>query len=1224
MDIYNKLYDEYDRAKKSNNVDEMDRIKLEVDKLSLPKTDSQFQPYPDHHDEDFSEIIYKKKEFHSNQLFLDTTGMEDSCGSEFSIKPHQSFLKNFITKESPYKSLLMYHGVGVGKTCSGLTIAENFRDPLSRKDKRIIVLSSKNIQIGWKKTIYDPDKSSYQCTGDTFTDSGANTNRQVNKLVKQYYEIMAYQSFSNFVTRMETRYSQALPKEEQEQGKIDCIRDYFSNRYMIIDEVHNIRDEQDTNMRETIKTIERVIKHSDNLRLVLLTATPMYNRVTEILWILNMMLLNDKRPTIDKKEVFDREGELTPEGEDLIKKKCRGYISYLRGENPMTFPIRLYPGQLDHYPSKNIISNKNNPTHNLVGGKIKEKDRLQFLDLFGSRMAQDKKSKKDGLQLQIYKRSIQELLDNNPDIDIEARGEVNPITDNIVLTQITDMVYPSEKANIDELSIDEFYGEKGLNNCMNRSGSRYSYKTKITNKYKGPIFDKDILPEFSCKIASIIESVDDSDGIVFIYTNYINSGTIPLQLALEHNGYKKHTGEPILKFPEWTKSADKYKTKREPISYAGKRRSEVSDRFIQGKYMVIDGSISKKLLQHQLKIVNSDDNKHGERIKIIIGTVVASEGLDFKRIRSVHILDPWLHLNRIEQTVGRSIRFCSHADLPGNEKNVLIYLHVTTLPKKGPETEQESIDVSIYRYAEKKSIEIGKVEDILKRNAVDRYLFRDINVIKKGSIQKVTMKSSLRSAKEVENVDPSDKPYSKVCSYLEDCDYNEEISGILNKDCRDIKDKKECNKGSRSSCKYSDSLKLCEYKLDEDTFIEQYSSTAIHNLKRKVGLLYKESYVYDLDSIMGLLREYGTYQDTMTYLAISEMIIHKFIVYDKHGNSGYLINSDSYYIFQPFLMGDEGIPLYYRMNLIHKQLRPITLPRLNEVIDVCDCNKVYSVDRIEDVYNKLSDDLARYQVDVDELGSNAFILNELKDIYKDMSSSDIIIVGYLFDRLLFEDKCKLMYGYLHMLEFKEFVIYDNLRKILQSYIIYRSIESEKNYYFNNELTDMKDVTIFGFVFSYNDKPCFYEYHAQEIMECNQLQLININKSLKRYSSTQHFKQFKKTTLNWGYTIRRTRKKDSVIECVLKFVQPSIKGKSETTKYPPGPGNVCIESSMGADKDYIKAIINEDYSELSPLLGILEEEDKDKKKNLCFLLELALRHNKTNSFFSYDKVWLKYK
>ena len=44
--------------------------------------------------------------------------------------------------------------------------------------------------------------------------------------------------------------------------------------------------------------------------------------------------------------------------------------------------------------------------------------------------------------------------------------------------------------------------------------------------------------------------------------------------------------------------------------------------------MVIDGSTNKKDLTEQLKVVSSKNNSNGERIKIILGTVVASEGLD--------------------------------------------------------------------------------------------------------------------------------------------------------------------------------------------------------------------------------------------------------------------------------------------------------------------------------------------------------------------------------------------------------------------------------------------------------------------------------------------------------------------------------------------------------------------------------------------------------------------
>ena len=59
---------------------------------------------------------------------------------------------------------------------------------------------------------------------------------------------------------------------------IETIESTFSNRVLVIDEVHNIRTEEgDIKSRDTIKYIELVIKYSKNLRLVLLTANPMYN-----------------------------------------------------------------------------------------------------------------------------------------------------------------------------------------------------------------------------------------------------------------------------------------------------------------------------------------------------------------------------------------------------------------------------------------------------------------------------------------------------------------------------------------------------------------------------------------------------------------------------------------------------------------------------------------------------------------------------------------------------------------------------------------------------------------------------------------------------------------------------------------------------------------------------------------------------------------------------------
>ena len=59
--------------------------------------------------------------------------------------------------------------------------------------------------------------------------------------------------------------------------------------------------------------------------------------------------------------MFDLDGNLTPYASEIIKTKCKGYVSYLRGENPITFPIRVTP---DDYNDKQCITS-NYPTKDL-------------------------------------------------------------------------------------------------------------------------------------------------------------------------------------------------------------------------------------------------------------------------------------------------------------------------------------------------------------------------------------------------------------------------------------------------------------------------------------------------------------------------------------------------------------------------------------------------------------------------------------------------------------------------------------------------------------------------------------------------------------------------------------------------------------------------------------------------------------------------------------------
>ena len=80
-----------------------------------------------------------------------------------------------------------------------------------------------------------------------------------------------------------------------------------------------------------------------------------------------------------------------------------------------------------------------------------------------------------------------------------------------------------------------------------------------------------------------------------------------------------------------------------------------------------------------LKNLTDEDNKNGEKIKVILISMTGSEGLDFKNLRQVHIMEPWYNLSLVEQIIGRAVRNCSHKQLPFKERNVEIFLYGTLL-----------------------------------------------------------------------------------------------------------------------------------------------------------------------------------------------------------------------------------------------------------------------------------------------------------------------------------------------------------------------------------------------------------------------------------------------------------------------------------------------------------------------------------------------------------------
>ena len=66
--------------------------------------------------------------------------------------------------------------------------------------------------------------------------------------------------------------SRLSDEKEIYKEKINLIKNDYSNRVLIIDEDNIRSDEKGKESRDTIQYIEMVIKYSDKLRLILLTA----------------------------------------------------------------------------------------------------------------------------------------------------------------------------------------------------------------------------------------------------------------------------------------------------------------------------------------------------------------------------------------------------------------------------------------------------------------------------------------------------------------------------------------------------------------------------------------------------------------------------------------------------------------------------------------------------------------------------------------------------------------------------------------------------------------------------------------------------------------------------------------------------------------------------------------------------------------------------------------
>jgi len=1193
LDDINNLY-----SKKCGNNKEQLKIE-EENRIALSKNPNQDEfLYPVLDDPNFNIKISQKKEFSDTKYDGEIYPVEKYSNilktAEYELLPQQAFVRNFLSFQTPYNSLLLFHGLGSGKTCSAIGVCEEMRDYLKQMGitKRIIIVASPNVQDNFKLQLFDERKlkeidgiwTMKGCLGNKLLKEINPTGmkglkkekviQHVKNLINSSYSFQGYLQFSNEIVRKSGN------QGDSAETKIRNLEYEYSDRLIVIDEVHNIRISDDNENKNVAKNLMYLVSVVTNIRLLLLSATPMFNSYKEIVWLLNLMNMNDRRGIISVSDIFDKNGDWKtnkddepdkPSGKEMLIRKATGYVSYVRGENPYTFPFRVYP---DKFAFDNTFKNlKEYPKYQINGSKIPDNRKIEKLSLYltnigeyqqlgynyivdrlrsrgeGTKLTRKGSERKvvaftslksfgyTDLQIPIEALNIiypydglKELVDRIPpfeyieqeeekkeDIAPEYEGQEKDMTDEIaditqngpqvvttaksvnsvnselesepfvnegldadenmfdkvvepdlrsiktvsqsspitkkgnskksifdevdydmsintdtsmmspdsldtrfvikkeiikdtdkekeptieprknvsssfkgtlvpkkkssiddtsglhIIEGDTQSKYPSEKnptrktnifgltavptesnatatnatatnatinnensrklkggetsssasynsSNNGQLYIDpkDLTGGQGLKRIMNYVDTKTpAVKGQFEYKYKSKeyhVFENDEIGKYSSKIKTICDYIYNkktdqvSEGIILIYSSYIDGGIIPMALALEEMGFTRY-GE---------KANPLFKTAPVPLVDVRTMKPPTSKKdFKPAKYVMITGDprISPSN-DTDVKAVTNNDNIFkeekdgkirdisGEIIKVVLISQAGSEGLDFKAIRQVHIMEPWYNVNRIEQIIGRGVRNFSHKDLPFENRNVQIFLYGTMLKN----AKEEAADLYVYRVSELKAVKIGKVTRLLKQTSVDCIINHDQTDFIPEEFNKIeenrNIKQILSDHQKLEHFEIGDIDDSVACDFMK-CEF----------DCL--------------SSEQNAKIKLKDLVENTDTYSETFMLINSDKIIQKIKSLMKMSYFYKWNDLLNRINIPKKYPTSQIYAALTQIITDNTeYITDKYGRTGYLVNIGDYYLFQPSELNyknisiyDRSVPIDYKHNMIKFEIK---------------------------------------------------------------------------------------------------------------------------------------------------------------------------------------------------------------------------------------------------------------------------------------------------------------
>ena len=866
--------------------------------------------YPEYDDSHFQYKIFKKREFYYNLV-----PQRDIMKSYNDIKKYRSLncpigdvepkeqqiiLPNFINPNTFYKGVLVMHGVGTGKTMAAIRIAEQFKDQVKKYGTRIFVLvPGSTVKENFKNELIDKSGDTYIKNKQLLSQASKEEIKYEKKIglynALQYYKILTYKSFHKKVLgdkiiekkivdnkNIKSSYKKNDKGEYERETIVDKIIN-MNNTILIIDEAHNISG------NEYGDALKKIIKKSENLKIILLTGTPMTNYADEIVELLNFIRPSDD--LIKRDKIFTKEKnykmKIKDGGLDYLKQKSNGLISYYRGSIPYTFAKRIDKGTI---PNNMLFT----PVVKCFMEKFQYDAYIVTLSNY-----------KDTLD----KTSLAAANFVFPGLS-KDRNELVPYYSTDGITTILSQL------NYDGSKIRSLINEQLFNNSLSKEEENLFIYESNKKSITGLILNLKYIKIFSTKFYNIITNLNKLVNkfdkttntttlscTAFIYSNLVKAGGMELFAeALIQNGYLEYQENMNYDIKEDTLD---YKTGLTYYEFKNKKL----ENFYPATFILIIGGkeFTEDIPEVKQKIIkdifNNFDNIDGKYIKFVLGSRVMNEGVTIKNCKEIHIIDTFYNIPKLEQVIGRVIRMCVHQDVINDnyrDPEVNVYKYIVALKNK------LSTDEKLYQKAEIKYLTIKEVERALKENAFDCPLLFHANVF------------------------PEDIKQYKDCVYptLENVKSGKIICPALC-DFKPCELKCESKKLSKLWDNKNYTYKLLDKKdIDYNTFNDDMSKYEIDIIKIKIKDLFRFKHVYTYDEIFDkikksflkhqsdLFEKYFLDQALKDMMPKTENDFNKFsdTVFDKYNKSGYIIQRNIYYIFQPF-DENENIPYYYRKNI---------------------------------------------------------------------------------------------------------------------------------------------------------------------------------------------------------------------------------------------------------------------------------------------------------------------